>query len=61
MNYSENHEVSEFSDSHFFKKKCKNSFVNCQNASQTENCEWLIRTLYGKISSHFYIIMQNKI
>ena len=21
MNYSENHEVSEFSDSHFFKKK----------------------------------------
>ena len=27
-----------------FQKKCKNSFRNCQNASQIANCEWLIWT-----------------
>ena len=30
---------------HNFQKKCKNSFANCQNASQIVNCKGLIRTL----------------
>ena len=29
-----------------FRKKCKSSFANCQNASQIANCKWLIQTLH---------------
>ena len=36
-----------------FQKKCKNSFANCQNASQITNCERLIRTLLNLIGTSY--------